>query len=146
MRLTTSARTVMSASASLAAKNFASSIVSRRGDATSTNAVSSSESSCSTASARVRKPSSMPSKAWKKATASSITSAPTTLATVRRKAWVATFTALTMPRPGEVIMRNRRWSRKRDSRRGRIDEVEGVAGRRGVDDDEVEVGRAACSS
>ena len=42
----------------------------------------------------------MPSKAWKKATASSITSPPTTLATVRRNVWAATFTAFTMPRPG----------------------------------------------
>ena len=47
-----------------------------------------------------------------------MTSAPTTLATVRRKAWVATLTARTMPRPGDVIMRNRRWSRKRDNRLG----------------------------
>ena len=86
MRFTISARTVMSASASFSAKNCASSIVSRRGEATSTKAVSSSDRRWSTASARSRKPSSIPSKAWKKATASSITSAPTTLATVRRKA------------------------------------------------------------
>ena len=145
MRLTMSARTVMSASPSFSAKYRASSIVSRRGDATSTKAVSSSDSSWSTASARSRKPSSIPSKAWKKAMASSITSAPTTLATVRRKAWAATFTAFTIPRPGDVIIRNRRWSRKRRQPARGVDEVEGVAGGRRVDDDEVEVACAGAA-
>ncbi len=60
----------------------------------------------------------MPSKAWKNAMASSITSAPTTLATVRRNVCAATLTAFTIPRPGEVTMRKSRWSRNCDSRRG----------------------------
>ena len=52
----------------------------------------SARSSC-TALARLRKPSSIPSKAWKKLTASCTISAPATLAIVRSRAWVATPTA-----------------------------------------------------
>ena len=44
-------------------------------------------------SARTRKPSSIPSKAWKKATASWTISVPATLEIVRNRAWVATETA-----------------------------------------------------
>ena len=45
----------------------------------------------------------MPSKAWKKAMASSMTSEPTTLDTVRRKAWAAMLAALMIPRVGAMI-------------------------------------------
>ena len=82
----------------------------------------------------------MPSKAWKKATASSITSAPTTLATVRRKAWVATLTAFTMPAAGRRDHAEQPVVEEAGEAPGGVDEVEGVARRRGVDDDEVEVG------
>ena len=47
----------------------------------------------------------MPSKAGKKAMASSTTSPPTTFDTVRRKAWAATLTAFTTPRVGAISTR-----------------------------------------
>ena len=50
--------------------------------------------------ARVRNPSSIPSKAWKKSTASWTISAPATLAIVRRSAWVATDTTRSEARVG----------------------------------------------
>jgi hypothetical protein len=60
----------------------------------------------------------MPSKAWKKASASAMTSAPTTFEIDRMSAWAATFTARTMPRVGDMSRRYRRWSRKCASRCG----------------------------
>ncbi len=65
-------------------------------------------SSSSTWSARSLKPCSMPSKALKKAMASSKTSAPTTLETVRMNAWAATLTAFIIPRVGAMSTRYRR--------------------------------------
>ncbi len=98
MRLTTSARTGIPASTSLSAKYEASAIVSRRGDATRTKAVRSARRRASTSDARSLNPCSMPSKAWKKAMASSMTSAPTTLAMERTKDCAAMFTAFSTPR------------------------------------------------
>ena len=102
IRLTMSALTAMSASANASAKYTASSRVSRRGEATSTKWVTASLSRASTWRARLRKPSSMPWKAWKKAMASSMTSEPTTLDTVRRKAWAAMLAAFMIPRVGAM--------------------------------------------
>ncbi len=118
IRLTTSVSTGMSDCFSRSAKNIASVIASRRGDATSTNAVSGEDSSSSTFWARLRKPSSMPSNAWKNATASWTTSVPTTREIVRRNACVATLTALRYARVGIIRIRNTRLSRKRVNRRG----------------------------
>ena len=137
-RLTTSASTANSPSASRCAKYSASSTASRRGDVTSTNAVSSAASSCITSAARSRKPSSMPSNARKKATTSSTGSVPTTREMVRRNACAATAAHAqrgtgrhhqeaedaVVEQPGEPA--------------GRVEEVERVPGRRRVDHDEVE--------
>ena len=91
--MTTRPSTASPDSLSLSANQPASSTVSDRGEVTSTKAVVGRASSRRMCSARVRKPSSMPSKAWKKATASWTISAPATLEMVRSSAWVATETA-----------------------------------------------------
>ena len=78
--------------------------------------------------------------------ASSITSAPTTFDTVRRKACAATFTAFMMPRVGRHEQAEEAVVEEAGEPPRRVEEVEGVAGRRGVDHDEVEVALRWCSS
>ena len=91
-----------------------------------------------TSSARLRNPVSIPSNAWKKATASASTSVPMTLPIERSIGWAATLSTRRPRRVGIIISLNTGWSRKRASVRGRVEEVERVARRRRVDDDEVE--------
>ncbi len=117
-RLTTRAVTDISDSASLPAKWTASSTESGRGEATRMKAVSSWTSSSRTRAARVRKPSSIPSKAWKKATASWTMSAPATLEMVRRRAWAATPMNLSPARVGFISAWKTRFPRKWVSRLG----------------------------
>ena len=95
--------------------------------ATSTNSVASARSSAITSSARWRNPPSIPANAWKKATASASTSEPTTLPIARSTGCVATLTIRMPGRAGSISSLNRRWSRKRASTPGRVEEVEGVA-------------------
>ena len=95
-----------------------SSIESGRGEVTSTYAVAGSARSSRTAPAREEKPSSIPSKAWKKSTASWTISAPATLAIVRSRAWVAIDSTRSETRVGARRARKSRFSRNRVSRRG----------------------------
>ena len=98
----------------------------------------SARSSC-TALARLRNPSSIPSKAWKKATASCTISAPATLAIVRSRAWVATPTARSDIRVGTSRARKSRFSRNRVSRRGASSRSSALRVGRRVDDHHVEL-------
>ena len=123
------------------AKYSPSSTASRRGVVTSTNDVSGAPSSVITWLARSRKPASIPSNARKKAITSSMTSRPTTRATVRTNACAAALVTRNVVRVGAINSRKIRLSSRRVSRRGRVEEVEGVAGGRGVDDDELEPAR-----
>ena len=141
MRLTMSARTAMSASAELGREELRllDRVAPGRRHEHERRLVGRQQLRAPRRPARGSPPPS-PRRRWKNAMASSITSPPTTLATVRRNVCAATFTAFITPRPGAVTMRNRRWSRKRVQAPRGVDEVEGVAGGRRVDDDEVEVG------
>ena len=71
-----------------------------------------------TRAARSRNPSSIPSKAWKKATASWTMSAPATLEMVRSRAWAATPMNRSPTRVGAISAWKTRFSRKWVSRRG----------------------------
>ena len=80
----------------------------------------------------------MPSNARKNATTSSITSEPTTRATVRRNVCTATLATRRYARVGIINSRKMRLSSRRVRRLRRVEEVERVPGRRRVDDDEIE--------
>ena len=82
----------------------------------------------STVAARSRKPCSMPSNARKNETTSSMTSEPTTRATVRRNVCTATLATRRYARVGIISKRKMRLSRSL-SEPGRVEEVERVAGR-----------------
>ena len=141
---TTGARGSRSARATLrpslssrCAKNSASSIASRRGEVTSTNAAPLSARSARTCSARSRKPASIPSNARKNATMSSTTSEPTTRDTVRRNVCTATLATLQVrarrhhQQPEDAVVEHAQQPV------GRVEEVERVTGRRSVDDDDL---------
>ena len=83
----------------------------------------------------------MPSNARKNATTSSMTSDPTTRATVRRNVCTATLATLRYARVGIISKRKMRLSSRRVQPPRRVEEVERVAGRRRVDDDQVEARR-----
>ena len=80
----------------------------------------------------------MPANAWKKATASASTSEPTTLPIARSTGWVAALTTR-MPRRGRQHQQpEQAVVEEAGEHARRLEEVEGVAARRRVDDDEVE--------
>ena len=88
--------------------------------------------------ARSRKPSSIPSKARKNATTSSITSEPTTLAMVRRNVRTATLATLQVGACRHHEQAEDAVVEETHQPAGRVEEVERVTRRWRVDDDEVE--------
>ena len=120
----------------------ASSTASRRGDVTSTNAVSSvGEQLARPLSARSRNPSSMPSNARKNATMSSTTSVPTTRDTCAGTPAAATRATRSAVRVGTISSRKIAVVEQAGEPLRRVEEVERVPGRRRVDDDQVEARR-----
>ena len=90
----------------------------------------------------VLEPCSMPSKAWKKVMASSNTSPPTTLRHAAHEGLGGHVHRLhRRPRVGAIEHPVEAVVEEAGEAPGRVEEVEGVAARRGVDDDEVEVAR-----
>ena len=83
----------------------------------------------------------MPSNARKKAITSSMTSRPTTRATVRRNACAAALVTRNVVRVGAISIRKIRLSRQPGEPARRVEEVERVPGGWRVDDDEVEPAR-----
>ena len=137
-RLTTTAATPNPRVTSWSANQPASSMVSRRGEVTRTKRVESARRSDATASARSRKPASIPANAWKKAAASVRASEPTTRPIARNTGWLATDNILKPVRVGSISSLNTGWSRKSRQHAGSFEEVERVAAGRRVDHDQVE--------